>query len=134
MNFRELEEMLPNGFHDTYLLSAQMNFQDRIVIFHVNVCMETEAKPKALPLYEEKLLRFEGVSIANFEPSFSFFNSKYTHGLQLDSIDVRDSDIQKFVSEGHKPVIDGFWCGFFIFESSAIIILNAQRVFIENAS
>jgi hypothetical protein len=130
--FREIEDLLPNGFHDAYLQSAQINFQDSTVILNLKVLMATEDRPTSDPRYEDRILRFDGVSIAHFDPSFSFFNSKNLNGLQMDSTEVRQADIDKFAREGHRALQDGFWCGFFIFESNAIIIVNAQRASLSN--
>jgi hypothetical protein len=132
VNFREIEELLPNGFHDAYLQNVKINFQDRSVILNLKVLMATEDRQTSHPRYEDRILRFDGVSIAHFDPSFSFFDSKNPNGLQMDSTEVRQTDIDKFACEGHRALQDSFWCGFFIFESNAIIIVNAQRASLSN--
>src|SRR5690242_1987239 len=69
MSLEEIDESLPNGFHDAQLVGLEIDYLHKIAVFKTNVLIGLPDEPVELrDRYRLGTLRFPGVSFVVVDP------------------------------------------------------------------
>jgi hypothetical protein len=130
MDLLTIENLLPNGFHDAYLIQLTWDFMKREARVLLDVLVGNDDQP-ASERYRRCLLNIRGCAVVMIEPAIAYREIKSPRGLQIDRTDLNEKD-RKAVMEGGYEIPEGnFWLTWFVYEWNSRIIINARDASLE---
>jgi hypothetical protein len=113
MNLEEIDESLPNGFHDAWLVGLEIDYVHGIAVFKTNVLIGLPDEPVEMrDRYRLGTLRFSGVSFVVVDPPDAR-NAVLTPGAVTFSwsrLDAAESPhIAELVPSGSDVQAYSFW-------------------------
>ncbi len=130
MNLIEIEQSLPNGFHDAYLNQLALDFARHEAELSLEVLIGTDDQPGS-DKYRKCRLTFHDYAIVMIEPAVAHRDIGKARGLGVDRTELDDEDRLAVAKTGYKIPSDNFWLALFIYEWNSRIIINARDASLE---
>lgn len=130
MDILTIDNSLPNGFHDAYLVQLNWDFQKHEVRILLDLLMGNDDQPGRVR-YKRSILNLRGCAVVLVEPAVAYRAIKSPRGVQIDRVDLTEAD-QRTIREVGYTIPDGnFWLAWFVYEWNARLIINAQDAHLE---
>jgi hypothetical protein len=131
VTLQELEDNLPNGFHDAKIFSFELNYVEGIAKFHMNLLTGWPDDPEPeRQAYQEAFLVVSGLCFCSIDPPSSMYPFLPDGKPILVSGDPAKSDHLPSLADLTSKFPSGAWCHrFFVVDWNAFIHvagLNAE--------
>jgi len=133
MTLEEMEETLPNRFHDSEIRAILVDCAQRTATLERSVVGDLDAPPEKREVYKEATLVVSGVLLSVLEPPQPDYPFSEARGLRVDSCDVSRSLDRALIA---KLPTNSFFRSFFVNQWNAFIHIagrNAEIAWREQA-
>jgi len=133
MTLEEMEETLPNRFHDSEIRTILVDCAQRTATLERSVVGDLDAPPEKREVYKEATLVVSGVLLSVLEPPQPDYPFSEARGLRVDSCDASRSLDRALIA---KLPTNSFFRSFFVNQWNAFIHIagrNAEIAWREQA-
>ena len=119
MTFQDLEQSLPNGFHDAELVKVHIDYEGQQAVLELN--LDVNEDKNGPERYRRGRVTFSGVQFVTIDPPVDA-------GLEVSTISAGEGE--PATAPGRLPDIpkDCFLCWVFVVQSNSFIRLAARAV------
>jgi len=130
MDIEQIEQSLPNGFHDAYLTRFAMNLVVRDVELSLHVLIADDDHPRA-ERYGSSKLTLQDYAVVTLEPAVAYREIKRGEGLEVDRVRLSEEDYRALREAGYEIPAGNFWLALFVYSWNSRIIINARDATLE---
>ena len=130
MNLLEIENLLPNGFHDAYLARLSLDFSRREAEFSIDILTGTDDQPVS-DRYRKCRLIIHDYAVVMLEPPVAYRDIRKAKGLGIDRTELSDEERRAVADSGYTIPKDNFWLALFVYEWNSRIVINARDATLE---
>jgi hypothetical protein len=124
MNITEIEDSLPNGFHDAEITNIEIDYPAKKALLTLNIPM---AYDNGHPLYKKCVLKIDEIILFVIEPPNHLEDMKNQWlGLWIDKACITEKDLER-ISKAGVIIPEGyFYFAFFVFNWNSCIYFCAK--------
>jgi len=130
MHLRQVEQMLPNGFHDAYLGRFEQDFVRREVKLYLDLLMGNDDEP-AQQRYQRAKLTLSQCALVALEPAVCYREIKPARGLWLGETQLKENEYTAIRDAGFKIPDENFWLALFVYDWNSRVVINAADASLE---
>lgn len=130
MDIEQIEQSLPNGFHDAYLTLFLLNTVRRDIELSLNVLLADDGDLQA-ERYESCKLTLNDYAVVTLEPAVAYREIKGCDGLEVDRVQLKEEDYRALKEAGYEIPAGNFWFALFVYSWNSRIIINARDATLE---